>query len=228
VPGRQRRAPGDYTRTVSHGHARHPHDVSADADHSKLAMALALIAGLLAVEVAVAALTCSPPPLSHPAHNAHHAAAIALALAAARIARRPATGDRRPATGDRRPATGEGAITHGLGRAEILTARLTDATPFDARLLIVYQATARATARRAPTAPDRPPLTTAWPEGKQQSARGRSSRAVEINSFPRADPSRRDPPPPARHHTWLESSAGEDATGTRRFTAEPGCLLAVR
>jgi hypothetical protein len=57
------------------------------------------------------------------------AAAIALALVAARIARRQARVQR-----------------GGLGRAEILSARFTGATELDARLLTVYEGSAGATA----------------------------------------------------------------------------------
>jgi len=51
------------------GHAGHPHGVSADADIGKLAVALALIVGFMAVEVVVGILANSLALLSDAAHR---------------------------------------------------------------------------------------------------------------------------------------------------------------
>jgi cobalt-zinc-cadmium efflux system protein len=131
VPGRQRCAPGGYARlTVSHVHAGHAHQhaghshaISADADQRKLAIALGLILGFMAVEVTVGVVTSSLALLSDAAHMLTDAAAIGLALVAARLAQRPA----------------RGAMTYGLGRAEILSAQFNGATLLVLGLLIVYE-----------------------------------------------------------------------------------------
>jgi cobalt-zinc-cadmium efflux system protein len=112
---------------VSHDHAGHSHGISADADQRKLAIALALILGFMAAEVVAAILANSLALLSDAAHMLTDAAAIALALVAARLARRPA----------------QGALTYGLGRAEILSAQFNGATLLVLGLLIVYEGVRR-------------------------------------------------------------------------------------
>jgi cobalt-zinc-cadmium efflux system protein len=114
---------------VSHSHAGHSHGpghthaISADANQRKLAIALGLIVGFMIVEVAVGVLTSSLALLSDAAHMLTDAAAIGLALVAARLALRPA----------------KGAMTYGLGRAEILSAQFNGATLLVLGLLIVYE-----------------------------------------------------------------------------------------
>ncbi len=97
-----------------HGHRGHSHShgVSEDASAGKLAIALGLIAGFMAVEVVVGIVTSSLALLSDAAHMLTDAGAIALALVALRLARRPA----------------RGRFTFGLKRAEILSAQLNGAT----------------------------------------------------------------------------------------------------
>jgi cobalt-zinc-cadmium efflux system protein len=112
---------------VSHQHAGHSHPVSPDADQRKLAIALGLIVGFMAVEVAVGVITGSLALLSDAAHMLTDAAAIGLALVAARLAMRPA----------------RGAMTYGLGRAEILSAQFNGATLLVLGLLIVYEGVRR-------------------------------------------------------------------------------------
>jgi len=112
---------------VNHHHAGHSHGVSADADQRKLAIALGLILGFMAAEVAVGVLTSSLALLSDAAHMLTDAAAIGLALIAARLAQRPA----------------RGAMTYGLGRAEILSAQFNGATLLVLGLLIVYEGVRR-------------------------------------------------------------------------------------
>ena len=88
------------------GHAGHSHGVSADADRGKLAIALGLILGFMAVEVTVGILASSLALLSDAAHMLTDAIAIGLSLVAIRLAQRPA----------------KGAMTFGLKRTEILSA----------------------------------------------------------------------------------------------------------
>ena len=100
---------GDDDRGHDHGHA-----ISADADGRWLTVALALIAGFMAVEIVAGLLAGSLALLSDAAHMLTDAASIGLALAAARLAARPAGG----------------AYTFGLGRAEILSAQVNGAALF--------------------------------------------------------------------------------------------------
>jgi cobalt-zinc-cadmium efflux system protein len=104
-----------------HGHAGHHHEhdhghhaPSADADRRWLAVALALIAGFMAIEVVAGLLADSLALLSDAAHMLTDAASIGLALFAARLAARPAGG----------------AFTFGFGRAEILSAQINGAALF--------------------------------------------------------------------------------------------------
>jgi cobalt-zinc-cadmium efflux system protein len=104
---------------LEHGHDHHHHvgghhhhhAPSADADLRWLAIALALIAGFMVVEVVGGLLADSLALLSDAAHMLTDAGAIALALVAARLAARPAAG----------------RFTFGLGRAEILSAQVNGA-----------------------------------------------------------------------------------------------------
>ncbi|GAA1653608.1 cation diffusion facilitator family transporter [Catellatospora bangladeshensis] len=89
-----------------HDHDGHSHGVSADADRRWLAVALAVIAGFMLVEVAVGVVAQSLALISDAAHMLTDAAAIVLALFAMRIAARPAGG----------------RYTFGLARAEVLSA----------------------------------------------------------------------------------------------------------
>jgi cobalt-zinc-cadmium efflux system protein len=97
---------------VAHDHGHHHHGPSADADHRWLAVALGVIAGFMVVEVVAGILADSLALLSDAAHMLTDAAAIAVALFAARLAARP-------------PA---GRFTFGFGRAEILSAQGNGAT----------------------------------------------------------------------------------------------------
>jgi cobalt-zinc-cadmium efflux system protein len=105
------------------GHAGHVHGVSADADRGKLAIALALIAGFMVVQVVAGILASSLALLSDAAHMLTDAGAIGLSLVALRLARRPAAGP----------------MTYGLKRAEILSAQVNGATLLVLGLLIVYE-----------------------------------------------------------------------------------------
>jgi len=71
----------------SHGHAGHSHGVSADADARKLAVALGLTLGFMALEVAAGVVAHSLAPLSDSGHMLTDAAAIGLSLVAALMVR---------------------------------------------------------------------------------------------------------------------------------------------
>src|SRR5205823_4388450 len=106
---------GDHT----HVHPGRP----GSADVSKLGAALGLILGFMAVEVVVGILASSLALLSDAAHMLTDAAAIGLSLVAAKLAARPA----------------RGAMTYGLGRAEILSAQANGVTLLVLAALIGYE-----------------------------------------------------------------------------------------
>ncbi len=106
-----------------HGHSGHVHAPSADADRRWLTVALALIAAFMGVEVVAGLLAGSLALLSDAAHMLTDAAAIALALVAARLAARPA----------------RGAFTFGFGRAEILSAQVNGAALFVLAGVIAFE-----------------------------------------------------------------------------------------
>ncbi len=108
-------------------HHGHSHGVSADADSRRLAIALALIAGFMCVEVVVGILAGSLALLSDAAHMLTDAGALVLALVAIRLARRPAAG----------------AMTYGLGRSEIVAAAINGSTLLVLGLLFVYESVRR-------------------------------------------------------------------------------------
>jgi cobalt-zinc-cadmium efflux system protein len=113
---------------VSHDHHHHHHHGPvASGDRGPLTVALALIAGFMAVEVVAGILAHSLALLSDAAHMLTDAAAIALALVAARLAERPA----------------RGAFTFGLQRAEILSAQVNGAGLLALALLIAVDAVRR-------------------------------------------------------------------------------------
>jgi len=108
---------------VAHDHAGHSHEISADADRGKLRIALALILGFMAVEVVVGILASSLALLSDAAHMLSDAVALALALLAIRLAKRPSGG----------------SFTFGWQRAGILSAQFNGATLLVLGLLIVFE-----------------------------------------------------------------------------------------
>ncbi len=101
--------------------------MAGPADRGPLTVALALIAGFMVVEVAAGVLANSLALLSDAAHMLTDAAAIGLALVAARLAERPA----------------KGAFTFGLRRAEILSAQVNGAALLALALLIAVDAVRR-------------------------------------------------------------------------------------
>jgi cobalt-zinc-cadmium efflux system protein len=106
-----------------HGHAH----ASGSADVGKLAAALALILGFMAVEVVAGIVAGSLALLSDAAHMLTDAAAIGLSLVAARLAARPA----------------RGAMTYGLGRAEILSAQANGVTLLVLAAFVAYEGVRR-------------------------------------------------------------------------------------
>lgn len=114
-----------------HGHA-HGHGGGAEAagragDRRALAIALGLIAAFMVAEVAAGIAAGSLALLADAGHMLTDAAALAVALFAARVAARPA----------------RGAWTFGFGRAEILAAQANGVTLLVVALLVVYTAVRR-------------------------------------------------------------------------------------
>ncbi|MBS1871153.1 MAG: cation transporter [Actinobacteria bacterium] len=106
-----------------HGHHGHAH-ARAVTDARALKIALALILAFMAAELVAGVLAHSLALLSDAAHMLTDAAALALALVALRIARRPP----------------RGAMTYGFGRVEILSAQANGITLVLLGLWIVYEA----------------------------------------------------------------------------------------
>jgi cobalt-zinc-cadmium efflux system protein len=107
---------------MAHDHGHHTH---READRRALKAALALIVTFMAGEVVAGILASSLALLSDAAHMLTDAAALGLSLFAARLAVRPA----------------HGALTYGLGRAEILSAQANGLTLLVLAGVIVYGAT---------------------------------------------------------------------------------------
>jgi cobalt-zinc-cadmium efflux system protein len=105
----------------------HSHGPSRGTESRALKAALALIVAFMGVEVVAGILASSLALLSDAAHMLTDAAALALSLTATRLAARPAAG----------------AMTFGLGRAEILSAQANGITLLVLALLIVYEAVRR-------------------------------------------------------------------------------------
>jgi cobalt-zinc-cadmium efflux system protein len=110
-----------------HESSAHSHTSARDADRRALKWALALIALFMAGEIVAGILASSLALLSDAAHMLTDAAALALSLTAARLATKPA----------------HGAMTYGLGRAEILSAQANGVTLLVLSALIIYGAIGR-------------------------------------------------------------------------------------
>jgi len=100
---------------------------AAGAETGRLRWALALILGLMAVEIGAGVLAHSLALLSDAAHMLTDAAALAMTLLALRLARRPAAG----------------SLTFGLRRAEILSAQANGVALILLGAFIVYGAIGR-------------------------------------------------------------------------------------
>src|SRR3954464_15794512 len=109
------------------GHDHHHHHAPQDASAARLKVALGLLLGLMAVEVAAGIAASSLALISDAAHMLTDAGALALALVAIRLSKRP-------------PA---GAMTYGLRRTEILSAQFNGATLLVLGLLIVVEGVRR-------------------------------------------------------------------------------------
>jgi cobalt-zinc-cadmium efflux system protein len=106
-------------------HDHHAH--SRDADRRAIKLALTLIVAFMVGEITVGVLASSLALLSDAAHMLTDAVALGLSLAAATLASRPA----------------RGAMTYGLGRAEILSAQANGVTLLILGALIIYGAITR-------------------------------------------------------------------------------------
>ncbi len=106
-----------------HGHSGHAHGVSENADTKRLSVALALIAGFMAVEVVVGILANSLALVSDAAHMLTDAVALVMSLVVIRLMRRPSGGN----------------LTFGLKRSEILSAQANGVTLLVLGCLIVYE-----------------------------------------------------------------------------------------
>jgi len=112
---------------VSDAHVHDHFHHGREADQSALKTALALILAFMVAVVAVGVVASSLALLSDAAHMLTDAAALAISLAAARLATRPP----------------KGAMTYGLGRVEILSAQANGVTLLVLGAVIVYEAIAR-------------------------------------------------------------------------------------
>jgi cobalt-zinc-cadmium efflux system protein len=106
-----------------HGHGAHSHGPAVNADQRRLSIALALIVGFMAFEVAFGVIANSLALLSDAAHMLADAVAIGVSIVALRLAARPP----------------EGQLTFGFRRAEILAAQFNGATLLVLALLIDYE-----------------------------------------------------------------------------------------
>jgi cobalt-zinc-cadmium efflux system protein len=110
---------------MAHGHS--VQDSGREREPGALKLALGLIVAFMAAEVAVGIIVSSLALLSDAAHMVTDAGALALALVASKVARRPA----------------RGAMTYGLGRVEIFSAQGNGATLLVLALVIIYVAIRR-------------------------------------------------------------------------------------
>jgi len=128
------------SRTHAHPHAGHAHAGhihGPPASRRRLALALGLILGFMAVEVAAGILSHSLALISDAAHMLTDAAALGLSIVALALAARPA----------------RGAMTYGFQRVEVLAAQANGITLLVLAALIVYSAIGRLVS---------PPTVSAW------------------------------------------------------------------
>ena len=112
---------------AEHSRYHHSHVPSRETERRALKQALALIVVFMLAEVTAGVLASSLALLSDAAHMLTDAVALGMALAAARLAARPAGG----------------SMTYGLGRAEILSAQANGVTLAVLSVLIVIDALRR-------------------------------------------------------------------------------------
>jgi cobalt-zinc-cadmium efflux system protein len=121
-----------------HSHGGHVHGPSRETEVGALKAALCLIVVYMVAEIVAGALAGSLALLSDAAHMLTDAVALAIAIIASRLAARPA----------------RGAMTYGLGRAEILSAQANGVTLLVLGALIVVEAVRRLVS---------PPHVQGWP-----------------------------------------------------------------
>ncbi|GAA1958070.1 cation diffusion facilitator family transporter [Nocardioides panacihumi] len=112
---------------MAHSHDRHGHGPTYAADRRYLTAALVLLLAFLLAEVVVAVLSGSLALLSDAGHMLADVGAIALALVAARLALRPATG----------------TWTFGMQRVEILSAAVNGVTLLVVSVIVAVEAVRR-------------------------------------------------------------------------------------
>ena len=112
---------------MAHERTSHPHVHAAGSDRGRLRLALALIAGFIAVEIATGVIAHSLALLSDAGHMLTDAAAIGFSLIALSLAARPA----------------RGAMTFGFSRAEALSAQANGVTLLVLAGFITYEGIAR-------------------------------------------------------------------------------------
>jgi cobalt-zinc-cadmium efflux system protein len=113
---------------MTHIHSHHGHHGRHDdTDERRLGVSLVLIAGLMVAELVAGTIAHSLALLSDAGHMLTDVAALGLSILALRLAARPA----------------RGAMTFGLGRAEILSAQVNGLTLLVLAGLIIYSAVGR-------------------------------------------------------------------------------------
>lgn len=110
-----------------HHDGGHSHDISADADHRYLTIALLLIVGFMLLEIVVGIMAHSLALLSDAAHMLTDAGALALSLVVISYVCRPG---------------GEG-LTYGRRRAEVLSGQANGAVLLVLGLLVTYESISR-------------------------------------------------------------------------------------
>ena len=120
-------AESGHSHAHGHGGHSHSHAISAEANTRMLTLALAINVAFMVAEVVAGILADSLALLSDAAHMLTDAGAIALALFAARLARRKA----------------KGAMTFGLKRGEILSAQINGLTLLVPAIYIVFEGVSR-------------------------------------------------------------------------------------
>jgi cobalt-zinc-cadmium efflux system protein len=157
---------------TAHAHAHphgHAHGPSRETERGALKTALTLIGVFMVAEITAGTLASSLALLSDAAHMLTDAVALAMSLAAARLAARPAAG----------------VMTYGLGRAEILSAQANGVTLLVLSVVIVVDAIRRLVS--PPTVDGVPVLIVALAGivvnvvATQVVARGSSSQARSLN-----------------------------------------------
>jgi cobalt-zinc-cadmium efflux system protein len=111
----------------AHNHSGYSHAISAETNTRMLAVALAINVGFMALEITTGILANSLALLSNAAHMLTDAGAIALAIVAARLARREVGGP----------------MTFGLRRGEIVSAQVNGLVMALLAAFIIYEGISR-------------------------------------------------------------------------------------